>query len=175
MVTRYDQADILRRPLTSLAMSAWPCRVTTKYSYFICSLGCKVYKHLAEPVKLKNYLPVRSINTFPNFNTKWHHILPYIIYHHISYPIISYHIISYHITSYHIISKTFSYIRTCFLCVLNFECLDSVWKMASFKHSKMDTLIGWFYTVGEQCILLYGPCMTVPHKWTKICWLATAN
>ena len=23
--------------------------------------------------------------------------------------------------------------------------------------------------------LLYGPCMIVPHKWTKICWLATAN
>ena len=22
---------------------------------------------------------------------------------------------------------------------------------------------------------LYGPCMIVPHKWTKICWLATAN
>ena len=25
------------------------------------------------------------------------------------------------------------------------------------------------------CALLYGPCMIVPHKWTKICWLATAN
>ena len=24
-------------------------------------------------------------------------------------------------------------------------------------------------------LLLYGPCMIVPHKWTKICWLATAN
>ena len=23
--------------------------------------------------------------------------------------------------------------------------------------------------------MLYGPCMIVPHKWTKICWLATAN
>ena len=23
--------------------------------------------------------------------------------------------------------------------------------------------------------VLYGPCMIVPHKWTKICWLATAN
>ena len=23
--------------------------------------------------------------------------------------------------------------------------------------------------------LLYGPCMIVPHKWTKICWIATAN
>ena len=22
---------------------------------------------------------------------------------------------------------------------------------------------------------LYGPCMIVPHKWTEICWLATAN
>ena len=24
-------------------------------------------------------------------------------------------------------------------------------------------------------VLLYGPCMIVPHKWTKICWLATTN
>ena len=24
-------------------------------------------------------------------------------------------------------------------------------------------------------IMVYGPCMIVPHKWTKICWLATAN
>ena len=23
--------------------------------------------------------------------------------------------------------------------------------------------------------MLYGPCMIVPRKWTKICWLATAN
>ena len=23
--------------------------------------------------------------------------------------------------------------------------------------------------------LIYGPCMIVPQKWTKICWLATTN
>ena len=27
----------------------------------------------------------------------------------------------------------------------------------------------WMYAA------LYGPCMIVPHKWMKICWLATAN
>ena len=26
-----------------------------------------------------------------------------------------------------------------------------------------------------KCALVYGPCMIVPHKWTKVCWLATAN
>ena len=32
-----------------------------------------------------------------------------------------------------------------------------------------------FRTIGTICCGLYGPCMIVPHKWTKICWLATAN
>ena len=27
----------------------------------------------------------------------------------------------------------------------------------------------------ETAVVLYGPCMIVPHKWKKICWLATAN
>ena len=33
----------------------------------------------------------------------------------------------------------------------------------------------YFHRRGLYCVLLYGPCMIVPHKWTKICWLATAN
>ena len=32
-----------------------------------------------------------------------------------------------------------------------------------------------FSPLFKKCTFLYGPCMIVPHKWTKICWLATAN
>ena len=48
--------------------------------------------------------------------------------------------------------KTCLYIRTWFLSVYNFQCVDIVWKqMAPFERSRMGALIGRFHTIGEQC------------------------
>ena len=43
------------------------------------------------------------------------------------------------------------------------------WLLTAFCILSIHSLICRLY------FLLYGPCMIVPHKWTKICWLATAN
>ena len=38
-----------------------------------------------------------------------------------------------------------------------------------------DNIFKWIFLNENVWISLYGPCMIVPHKWTKIYWLATAN
>ena len=58
-----------------------------------------------------------------------------------------------------------------------FQGHPSHFKVTRLKESPILTQIGRFWTVIPVWIhqWLYEPCMIVPHKYSKICWSATAN
>ena len=50
-----------------------------------------------------------------------------------------------------------------------------IWFRCTLAYNKCSWFCFTFEWFNNKTVLLYGPCMIVPHKWTKICWLATAN
>ena len=61
-------------------------------------------------------------------------------------------------------------------CEIAFGCENSfvliLWVIGTDVTEKDTKNMVWY---NYKNLGLYGPCMIVPHKWTKICWLATAN